>query len=69
MCFEFPALEQEPAQLERTPNMIDHPVRGSKDIADCLAAVVHHVEEGLHRSELEHTARAFSLAPTQAEKL
>ncbi len=31
--------------------MIDHPVRGSKDIADCLAAAVHHVEEGWRRAE------------------
>ena len=46
MCFEFPHLEHELAQLERTPKKVDHPPRGSKDVADCLAAVVHHVEEG-----------------------
>jgi hypothetical protein len=46
LCYEFPHLEQELAQLERTPKKIDHPPRGTKDIADCLAAVVHHVEEG-----------------------
>jgi hypothetical protein len=46
MCYEFPHMEQELAQLERMPKQVDHPPRGSKDVADCLAAVVHHVEEG-----------------------
>jgi hypothetical protein len=51
MCYEFPHLEQELAQLERTPKKIDHPARGGKDVADCLAAVVHHAEEGWRKGE------------------
>ena len=39
-------LEAQLAQLERTPDKIDHPVKGSKDLADCLAAAVFHAEEG-----------------------
>lgn len=46
LCYEYPLLERELAQLERTPDKIDHPVKGSKDLADCLAAAVYHAEEG-----------------------
>jgi len=46
LCYEYPLLERELAQLERTPKKVDHPVRGSKDLADCLAAAVYHAEEG-----------------------
>ncbi|MGA9130801.1 MAG: hypothetical protein WB384_02255, partial [Candidatus Sulfotelmatobacter sp.] len=48
LCYEFPKLEEELARLERAGHKIDHPAQAgsSKDLADCLAAVVHHVEEG-----------------------
>jgi len=46
LCYEYPLLERELVQLERTPKKVDHPVRGSKDLADCLAAAVFHAEEG-----------------------
>jgi len=48
LCYEFPKLVEELARLERAGHKVDHPaqVGSSKDVADCLAAVVHHVEEG-----------------------
>ena len=48
LCYEFPKLEEELARLERAGHKVDHPAQAgsSKDLADCLAAVVHHVEEG-----------------------
>ena len=48
LCYEFPKLEEELARLERAGHKVDHPAQAgsSKDVADCLAAVVHHVEEG-----------------------
>jgi len=48
MCYEFPCLEKELAQLELIKGKIEKPSHAgaSKDVADCLAAVVHHVEEG-----------------------
>ena len=46
LCYEYPLLERELVQLERTPKKVDHPIRGSKDLADCLAAAVYHAEEG-----------------------
>jgi len=46
LCYECPLLSQELAQLERTPQKVDHAIRGSKDLADCLAAAVHHAEQG-----------------------
>jgi hypothetical protein len=46
LCYECPKLEMELAQLERTKTKIDHPPGSSKDVADCLAAVVYHCEEG-----------------------
>ena len=51
LCYEFPKLEEELARLERAGHKVDHPAQagGSKDLADCLAAVVHHVEEGWRR--------------------
>jgi hypothetical protein len=53
-CCENPKLEMELAQLERTPNKIDHPncAGASKDLADCLAAVVYHCEEGWRRGQM-----------------
>jgi len=51
LCYEYPLLERELAQLERRSNKIDHPsVAGSsKDLADCLAAAVYHAEEGYRK--------------------
>jgi len=48
LCYEFAKLEEELARLERAGHKVDHPAQagGSKDLADCLAAVIHHVEEG-----------------------
>jgi hypothetical protein len=48
LCFECLHLEQELAQLELVKGKIEKPsyAGASKDIADCFAAVVHHVEEG-----------------------
>jgi hypothetical protein len=46
LCYPYSLLERELSQLERTPKKVDHPVRGSKDLADCLAAAVYHAEEG-----------------------
>jgi len=51
VCFEFPYLEKELAQLEMRKGTVEKPSQAgaSKDVADCLAAVVHHVEEGWRR--------------------
>jgi len=48
LIYEMPKLEEELAKLEWTGTKVDHPsVAGSsKDLADCLAAVVCHCEEG-----------------------
>jgi hypothetical protein len=48
LCYEYPKLGEELARLERTPKKVDHPsfAGASKDLSDCLAAVVHHAEEG-----------------------
>jgi LAGLIDADG-like domain len=46
LCYEYPILKRELAQLERTPKKVDHPIRGSKDLADCLAGALCHAEEG-----------------------
>ncbi len=53
LCFPFSTLERELVQLEDTPKKIDHPSASgsSKDIADCLAAVVLHCEQGWREGE------------------
>ncbi len=47
LCAPNPVLERELGQLEDTGKKIDHPTfpGASKDLADCVAAVVHHCEE------------------------
>jgi len=52
ICYHYPVLERELAQLEDTGKKIDHPAiaGSSKDVADALAAAVHHWEEGWRRS-------------------
>jgi len=53
LCYENPVLERELAQLEDVGKKIDHPSSpgSSKDLADCLAGVVHHCEEGWRHGE------------------
>jgi hypothetical protein len=48
LCYRHPKLQEELVRLERTAKKVDHPstAGGSKDLADCLAAVVHHCEVG-----------------------
>jgi hypothetical protein len=54
LCYEFPALGRELAQLEETVNKIDHPSApgSSKDLADALAGAVYGCEEGWRRGEM-----------------
>lgn len=71
LCYECPKLEEELARLEGVGHKIDHPAQagGSKDLADCLAAVVHHVEEGWRRGAGSLGMFQFgSDKPTQAEE-
>jgi hypothetical protein len=48
LCYDCPKLETELARLEWVGSKVDHPsvANSSKDLADCLAAVVYHCEEG-----------------------
>jgi hypothetical protein len=48
LCYAHPKLQEELVRLERTAKKVDHPSTpgSSKDLADCLAAVVHHCEVG-----------------------
>ncbi len=48
LSYDVPKLEEELAKLEWTGTKVDHPSTpgSSKDLADCLAAVVQHCEEG-----------------------
>ena len=67
-CYDVPILQRELAQLENTGKKIDHPPKGSKDLADCVAGVVHHCEEGwrsgeaagglFHIGEVEHPGKS-----------
>ncbi len=52
-CYYIPVLERELAQLEDTGKKIDHPSApgSSKDLADCVAAVVHQCEEGWRKGD------------------
>lgn len=47
LCYPNPKLLQELSNLEKNElkRKVDHPPNGSKDMADCLAGVVHHIEE------------------------
>jgi hypothetical protein len=51
LCYHVPVLERELIQLERGPKKIDHPPRGSKDIADGLAGAVQQCEDAWRAGE------------------
>jgi hypothetical protein len=48
LCYRHPKLQEELVRLERTAKKVDHPSApgSSKDLADCVAAVVRHSEVG-----------------------
>jgi hypothetical protein len=48
LCYPHPKLQEELVRLERTAKKVDHPSTpgSSKDLADCVAAVVHHCHLG-----------------------
>jgi hypothetical protein len=48
ISYYHPILERELATLriDEKARKVDHPTNGSKDLADCVAAVVHHCEKG-----------------------
>jgi hypothetical protein len=52
-CYRVPTLERELAQLEMAEAKVEHPATsgGSKDLADALAAAVHHCEESWRVAE------------------
>jgi hypothetical protein len=47
-CYQMPLLEKELSTLifDAKRDKVDHPPHGSKDVADCFAAVVFHCERG-----------------------
>jgi hypothetical protein len=66
LCYHVPTLERELVQLERGPKKIEHPARGSKDLADALAGAVTNCEEGWRRGE---SARGlFHLGSVERER-
>lgn len=47
-CYQMPILEKELTTLifDARRDKVDHPPHGSKDVADCFAAIVFHCETG-----------------------
>jgi hypothetical protein len=67
LCYYSPVLERELIQLERGPKKIDHPPRGSKDLADALAGAVQHCEEGWRAGESSRGLFQFGVVERPGE--